>query len=190
MGFLDRLFGTEPDRDVPPVPGRGSAAAARSDDEIALERYRYLLRTAPPETIEAVHREAYAALTEPQRRLLLTELAAAAPAGEAPRSSDPADLAQAATRAELRQPGTLERAYQGPGFLSMVGSSMLGTIAGYVVASALVSAFLPSSDAGTEAGADDSGDADAGADTGFGGDIGGGFGDFGDFGGDVGGFDF
>ena len=209
MGFFDRLFGTEPQQNAPAVPPYGQSygqpngqqrvpvsVGARSDDEIALERYRYLLRTAPPETIEQVHREAYGQLTDEQRGMLLTELSASAPAGEAPKSSSPDDLAKAATRAELRQPGTLERTYQAPSFLAMFGSSMLGSIAGYVVASAVMSAFLPadagaSADAGADAGADgatDAGATDAGsADSGFGGDFGAG-GDFGGgFGGDFGG---
>ena len=197
MGFLDRLFGTEPQPSAPSVPAGGPVGVgARSQDEIALERYRYLLRTAPPETIEQVHRDAYGQLSDAQRTQLLTELSSSAPAGEAPRSNSPDDLAQAATRAELRQPGTLERTYQAPSFLAMFGSSMLGSIAGYVVASAVMSAFLPadagaSADAGADAGADgatDAGATDAGsADSGFGGDFGAG-GDFGGgFGGDFGG---
>ncbi len=54
MGFLDRLFGNEPDRATPPVPqsarsgGRPTARPPSSEDEQALARYRYLLRTAPP----------------------------------------------------------------------------------------------------------------------------------------------
>src|SRR4051812_34324113 len=99
MGFLDRLFGTERERQGPPVPqyGRGSYPAAppagrpgmtpppagaapaapadqRSEDEAAIERYRYLLRTAPPETIEQVHAEAFGRLTEPQRQQVLADL--------------------------------------------------------------------------------------------------------------------
>lgn len=177
----------------------------RTEDEIAVERYRYLLRTAPPETIEQVHAEAFEKLTPEQRRQVYEELSRNAPAGEQPRGEDAQSLASAATRSELRQPGTLERSFQGPSFLSMVGSSMLGTIAGYVIASALVSAFMPdasggesasdsgsdgSGDSGADSGADASG-ADASADAGssdfgggdFGGDMGGGF-DFG--GGDFG----
>ena len=88
MGFLDRLFGTQrPARRRRPCrrtataspanrTGRLAAepAAAKSEDEIAIERYRYLLRTAPPETIEQVHAEAFSKLTEPQRQQVLAEL--------------------------------------------------------------------------------------------------------------------
>jgi hypothetical protein len=102
MGFFDSLFGT------------GQPAArpqARNADEIAVERYRYLLRTAPPEAIEQVHVEAFAKLTENQRTLLFNQLTASAPAGEAPRDTTPAALASSATRQELRNPGTMERTF-------------------------------------------------------------------------------
>ena len=181
MGLFDRLFGDEQQQAAPAGPPR----AARSADEIAVERYRYLLRTAPPETIEQVHAEAFAKLTDDQRALIYRELSET---GETPKSTDAAALAQSATRAELRQPGSLERSFQGPSFGSMLGASLLGTVAGYVVASALVSAFMPM-DGGADTAGDASADggADAGADSGAdsGGDFGGG-----DFGGDFGGGDF
>ncbi len=52
-----------------------------------------------------------------------------------------------ATRAEMRQPGTLERTFAGrgqagPGFGAMVGSSLLGTIAGVVIGSAVANALF------------------------------------------------
>lgn len=176
MGFLDRLFGTEE-----PQRRQGSARQTpHSEDERAIERYRYLLRTAPPETIEQVHAEAFARLTDSQRALIYEELSRGAGTGERPLSSEPATLARAATRAELRTPGALERSLSGstagvtpggPSFGSMLASSLLGTVAGYVVASALVSAFLPWGDDSADA-ADASGSADTSSD----------FGDFGDFG--------
>jgi hypothetical protein len=199
MGFLDRLLGRPEQPEQPPR----AAAPQRTDDEIAVERYRYLLRTAPPETIEQVHTEAFSKLTDEQRDLLFTQLSENAMAGERPANAEPATLAKSATRAELRQPGTLDRAFggnqadgrQGPGFGSMLGASLLGTVAGYVVGSALVSTFLPDAggaDASADAGGDpgDSGaESDPGADSGggddyYGGDSGGG----GDYGGDSGGF--
>jgi hypothetical protein len=221
MGFLDRLLGREePQQQYAPPAARPALApaSARSDDEIAVERYRYLLRTAPPETIEQVHEEAFTKLTPEQRQLLFRQLSENAPAGEQPRGDDPRSLAQSATRSELRQPGTLERSFDGGGagaangsnrggmgFGGMVASSLLGTVAGYVIGSALVSAFLPPVDATADGGTDagDTGDTanadggdpgagtDAAGDTSYadGGDWSGGGGDFGggDFGG---GFDF
>jgi hypothetical protein len=190
MGLFDRLFGSD---QTEPAPRQ---SAPRTDDEIAVERYRYLLRTAPPEAIEQVHAEAFAKLTDEQRTMIFDELTQNAPAGDAPRNNDPQSLAQAATRSELRQPGTLERSFQGPSFGSMLGSTILGTVAGYVIGSALVSAFMPmdpgTDAAGADAGSDGSGDAgatDAGAADAGASDGGGGFGDFGG-GGAFGGGDF
>lgn len=175
MGLLDRLFGADRDEDYRRTSEQvRQASAARSDDEIAVERYRYLLRTAPPETIETVHEEAFAKLTSEQRKLLFTQLSADAPAGDAPAGDDPRSLAVSATRSEMRQPGTMERSLGNvgngaPGFGSMFASSLLGSMAGYVIASTLMSAFMPM-DMGSDnsAGADVGGDqgADAGADTG------------------------
>ena len=183
MGFLDRLFGAQ-DEVAPAAPRRSEP----SDDDRAVERYRYLLRTAPPETIEQVHAEAFSRLTEAQRAQVYEELSKGAGTGERPLSSEPATLARAATRKEMRDPGSLERTLTGPSFGSMVGSTLLGTVAGYVIGSALVSAFLPW-DAGYDGNADSGGtdgSADAGADTSgdFGSDAGS------DFGGDFGGGDF
>lgn len=181
MGFLDRLFGTQEQDDAPATLRRRPP----TEDERAVERYRYLLRTAPPETIEQVHAEAFARLTEAQRAQVYEELSRGSGTGERPLSSEPATLARAATRKEMRDPGSLERSLAVPSFGAMLGSSLLGTVAGYVIGSALVSAFLP-----WDAGVSDSGaDAAAGdVSTDSGSDVGGdAFGDFGtDFGGDFG----
>ena len=204
MGFLDRMFGAAP-ASAQPVRAAANPPrthAATTDDERALDRYRYLIRTAPPETIEQVHAEAFARLTDSQRALIYEELSRGATTGERPLSSEPATLARAATRAELRQPGSLERSLSGstagitpgaPGFGSMLASSLLGTVAGYVIGSALVSAFLPwdagygaaaSGERGADGATTDTADASAGSDFGSA-DFGSsdfGAADFGDFG--------
>lgn len=211
MGFLDRLFGQRnSDRQVPPVPqnpyGYASAPASltppvgatgvqppRSQDELAIERYRYLLRAAPPETIEQVHAEAFGKLSPAQRQQVLAELTASLPPYERPQSNDPRSLARAATRAEYRQPGFMERTLGRPGtsFGAPMGGSLMGGVVGFVVGSALVSSIIAPTyayDAGYQdgvaadvgAGTDAGGFADPGA--GWGGDAG--FGDFG--GGDFG----
>lgn len=202
-----------------PLPGaQPGTQPPKSDDELAIERYRYLLRTAPPQTIEQVHAEAFAKLSPAQRQQVLAELNAGLPPYEQPRASDPQSLARAATRAEYMNPGFMERTLgpqggvgrQGPSFGSMVGGSLLGTVAGYVIGSAIVSSFLAPSfayDPGSQDGSTDASDAGSAGDTG--GDAGtaaaadssawgdsgsgwggdgGGFGDFG--GGDFGGGDF
>ncbi|MFC5790131.1 hypothetical protein EDM22_13560 [Agromyces tardus] len=203
MGFLDRLFGASDERTAPPPPV--PQARRLSEDELAIERYRYLLRTAPPESIEAVHAEAFAKLTPEQRAQVFRTLSEEAPAGERIVSDEPGALARAATRQELRSPGSMERAFSGmpaangrpmqagPSMGSMIGSSMLGTIAGVVIGSAIAQAFLPdpsSFDAGGDSGdaGADSGDAGSDASADASGDTGGDFG--GDAGGDVGGGDF
>jgi len=139
MGFFDR-FKTSSDQ----------PAAGASVDEQAIARYRYLLKTAPPEAIEQAHAEAFARLTPEQRQRLLSELASDMPdaernaayrAGEAPGA-----LARVATRAELREPGAMERAWNrvgsvtGPGvglggmFAGSLLASMAGTVLGTVIA--------------------------------------------------------
>jgi len=217
MGILRRLFGgtDEPEPRQPTRPaGAAPRPSAQTDDERAVERYRYLLRTAPPETIEQAHAEAFAQLTPEQRRLLLQDVTQDLPEAERAAATragdDPNTLARVATRAEMRRPGTLERSFGGMGggigLGGLMAGSFLSTIAGVVVGSAIADAFF--ADQGVDAAADggdaaaegdataDGGEADggeAGTDAGdFGGDFGadaGGFGDFGggDFGGDFGG---
>ncbi|PPF23102.1 hypothetical protein C5D07_10430 [Rathayibacter tritici] len=207
MGFLDRLLGRDEQpesarrstyappqaADRRPEYGSPPATSPRSDDERAIERYRYLLRTAPPEAIEQVHREAFEQLTPQQRQQVFRELSEGAPVGDAPKDDDPRTLAQSATRSELRQPGFMERRFAGGGgmgFGGVLASSMLGTIAGFAIGSAVAGAFLP--DAGGDyAGGEDAGDAsaDGGADAGSSG-ADAGDGGWGDSGGDVGGADF
>src|SRR3954449_11231324 len=118
MGLLDRLFGRRHSSDpgdrrgYRPQPHHAPAppsSGGRLPDDQAIARYRYLLRTAPPDQIEAAHAEAFSQLTPDQRQQVLTQLAAGVPAGQRPRSDDPQTLARVATRAEIRQPGFLER---------------------------------------------------------------------------------
>ena len=183
------LFGR---RDADPGP-------AQTTDEQALERYRYMLTSAPPEDIERAHEEAFARLTPEQRQQALQALAQHVPEGEI-RGDDPASLARAATRAEIRQPGTIERAWGSGGAGFGLGSWFMTTLAASFIGTAIAQSFF---DNDPGAGGDgqtaddggqgsDSGDtADAGSsDQGDGGDFGGdaGGGDFG--GGDFGGGDF
>lgn len=240
MGLLDRLLGREPQgqqgqtqsqnqggrpwydtgsNDSAAPQGRGGYGEApqrrgpQSEDERAIARYRYMLRTAPPETIEQAHAEAFAQLTPEQRQMVLTDLQQEMPAGERGQNmqTDPQSLARTATRAEMRQPGSVERALGrnggqqggGIGMGGMIAGSLLGSVAGVVIGSAIANQFFNDSNyndetgEGSESGGEDvagegdtGGDAggDAGADSGgdFGGDTGGG--DFG--GGDFGGGDF
>jgi len=156
------------------------------DDERAIERYRYMLETAPPEEIERAHQEAFERLTPEQRRQVLQELSQHVPANEI-RGDDPASLARAATRAEMRQPGVLERTWAGPG----LGGMFLSTLAGAFIGSAIAQQFFADDAAAGEADAGAEGDATAGGDNAeLGGDEGGSDGGFDDGGGDFGGGDF
>src|SRR5215213_2054642 len=119
MGLLSRLFGRDDryaDRGYGYAqPPQRAPQPGKTEDERAIERYRYLLRTAPPDQVEAAHAEAFAKLTPEQRRQVLEQLSAAVPASERPRGDDPQTLARTATRAEFRQPGFLERTFGGYG---------------------------------------------------------------------------
>lgn len=162
-----------------------SKSRQNPDDEQALERYRYLLRTAPPDAIEQAHEEAFARLTPEQRRLALEQLGeVSSPAERQQASDDPRSLARLATRAEVRQPGILERLFGsarggGPGagagaamgFGGMLAGSLLGSIAGTVLGSAIAHSFFDQHpfDGGGENDVADA-DLDAGAED-FGGDF-------------------
>jgi len=206
MDFFKRLLGDDTTNtrslQQPPAPRRREL----SPDEQAIERYRYLVRTAPPETIEEVHAEAFAKLTPDQRQLVLQELTQGLPASEqraaAAAGDDPRALARVATRAEVREPGTLERTWNrmpagggmgGMGMGGFMAGNFMSTIAGVMVGSMIADAFLGSSgfDPGLGDLAADAGSAVedgvgevAGGFEDFGSDLGADFGGFGDFGGD------
>ena len=161
MGILDKLLG----RDDEPQPVRrpaagASATSAPSADEQAIARYRYMLQTAPPQTLEQAHTEAFAKLTPEQRSLLLQQLAAEMPEAERAAAAgtlkdDPQSLARLATRAEVRQPGTLERSFNGMGgrmggmgMGGMMAGSFLASMAGVAIGSAIAQSFF--ADAGTD----------------------------------------
>jgi hypothetical protein len=152
MGILDKLLGRdEPARAPQAQTSRGNA------DQQAIERYRYLLRTAPPDAIEQAHQEAFAQLTPEQRGQVLAELSREVPPAERGHAQpEPSALARLATRAELRQPGTLERVLGGTRFggapgvgvgpgMGLGGSfagTLLSSIAGTFIGTAIAHQFL------------------------------------------------
>ncbi|MFP3714327.1 hypothetical protein [Puerhibacterium sp. TATVAM-FAB25] len=186
-------YGQEP-AGAPAAPASAGTASGRSADDVAVERYRYLLRTAPPDAVEQAHAEAFTQLTPEQRRRVLTELGSTLPAAERATADDPQSLARMATRAEMRNPGTLEQTFRGrpgagatggPSFGSMVGSSLLGTVAGVVIGSAVANMLF--GPAFGDPSQDFAGGEDTAGDTGEGGDAGGeGGGEGGDAGADAG----
>lgn len=204
MDFFKRLLGNDDTASQTRYQERPATRRRElSPDEQAIERYRYLVRTAPPETIEEVHAEAFAKLTPEQRGMVLEGLTQELPASEqraaAAAGDDPRALARVATRAEMRAPGTLERTWNrmpagsGMGMGGFMAGNFMSTIAGVMVGSMIADAFL--GDSGFDPGLGDmAADAGSAVEEGvgdlagglgdFGSDIGGGFGDFGDFGGD------
>ncbi|HKY35755.1 MAG TPA: hypothetical protein VJN18_07450 [Polyangiaceae bacterium] len=149
MGLFGRMLGIEDDTDrraVARPPSRVGAPV--SDPQMqALERYRYMLRTAPPETLEQAHAEAFAKLSPQQRRQVLAELAQNAPSAEraaiaATPLDDPRALGRVATRAEIREPGVLERSL-GTGAMGF-GASLLSSFAMGFVGSMVAQAFFSS----------------------------------------------
>ncbi|CAN5512656.1 hypothetical protein BH10ACT6_BH10ACT6_00950 [soil metagenome] len=122
MGVLARWFGQEHD-------------SATEADARRLTQYRHVLRTAPLESLEQAHTDAFGELAEWHRAAIYEELSRGAGTGERPRSSEPATLARSATRAERRMPGDLER--------TLRSADLLKPVVAHVTGSPLVSAFLP-----------------------------------------------
>jgi hypothetical protein len=189
MGLLDKfretfgsglggLGGSAAERPAAPLdqrrPQYQAGPSDRDPDEVAVERYRYMLRTAPPETLEQAHAEAFAKLTPEQRRKVLEDLGDAVPASERATSDDPQSLARMATRAEMRQPGTMERTLGGGrggmggmGMGGLIAGSLLASVAGAFVGTAIADAFLGDELAGdAAAGGDDMAVDDPGVDPG------------------------
>jgi len=154
MSIFDRLRGTGVQRPAPTPSGETSS------DEQAIERYRYMLRTAPPETIEQAHAEAFERLTPEQRRIVLAELGKEMPEAEQAAAlrgdANPQQLARLATRAEIRQPGVMERVFGGlpaapagvagmgaaPGMGGLFAGSFLSSMAGTVLGSMIAQHFF------------------------------------------------
>ncbi len=167
MGILDKLPGRDGESQPKPAQNPG-VALAQSGDEQAIARYRYMLKTAPPETIEQAHAEAFAKLTPEQRSMLLQQLSADMPdaersAGGAAAKDDPQSLARLATRAEVRQPGTMERTFsrmggRGIGMGGMMAGTFLSSMAGVVIGSAIAQSFLGESGSGDTSHGDSSSD--------------------------------
>jgi hypothetical protein len=132
----------------------------RDPDEVAVERYRYMLKTAPPDTIEQAHAEAFAKLTPEQRQQVLAEMSSSVPEAERARSTDPREMARMATRAEMHHPGTMERTLggrHGPGMGSMIAGTLLASVAGAFIGTAIADAMFDDDMGGDDMGGDDMG---------------------------------
>ena len=108
-----RAPGQQPRQSAPSAGPSASQVRASEADRVALGKYDYLLRTAEPEQLEQVHRDAFARLTPEQRELVQARLGEELPAHEQPRSGGTDDLARAATRGETAHPGLMQRVFGG-----------------------------------------------------------------------------
>ena len=75
------------------------------------------------------------------------------PPAERATSDDPRSLARMATRAEMRQPGTMERALGGGrgggmGMGGMIAGGLLASVAGAFIGTAIADAMFDSNDSG------------------------------------------
>lgn len=143
MSLWDKLTGKDQDQPGSPDPV-----------EQSVERYRHLLRTAPPAQLERAHAEAFVRLTPDQRQQVLARLAEGMPPEERPADDRPLSLARAATRAEAREPGLLERRLGAVGGGGIVAGTLFASLAGAVVGTAVAGALLQEGGdptAGTEA---------------------------------------
>ena len=102
-----------------------TAPTGTPEDRAAIGRYNYLLKTAEPEQLEQVHRDAFNRLTPAQRDQVNAQLRSELPANEAPVSSSANDLARAATRGEAKNPGFLRKVFAKP-----AGRGAMGAVAG------------------------------------------------------------
>ena len=93
--------------------------------------------------------QAFAKLSPEQRRKVLERLGNAVPASERAASDDPQSLARMATRAGMREPGTMERVLGGGrggmggmGMGGLIAGSLLASVAGAFAGTAIADAFL------------------------------------------------
>ncbi|MDF2047226.1 cation-transporting ATPase [Microbacterium sp. Kw_RZR3] len=131
----------------PASPGV-SAEALSAEDRAAIARYDYLLRTADPDRIEQMHREAFARLTPAQRAHVRARMDAELAPHERPRSDAPDDLARTATRTEATRPGRMAGLLSKAGRGGLVGAGVVGAggllaaVAGGAVVSAVAAPLL------------------------------------------------
>lgn len=99
--------GTQRPAQATPPRSATPAADIPEADRRAIARYDYLVRTAEPDQLERVHREAFENLTPDQRSQLATTMRSELPDGERPRTETPQDLARSATRLGALDPRRL-----------------------------------------------------------------------------------
>jgi hypothetical protein len=134
-------------RYAPPAASRASSNLS-ADDRAAIARYDYLLRTADPDRVEQMHREAFERLTPAQRAHVRERMDADLAPHERPRSDAPDDLARTAARAEAARPGRMSALLARAGRGGLIGAGVVGAggllaaVAGGAVVSAVAGPLL------------------------------------------------
>lgn len=140
-----------PPAGAPTTSGPASSASPVSEsDRAAIARYDYLLRTADPEQVQRIHRDAFARLTPQQREHVAARMREELPPGERPRSSSSEDLSRAAGRAEAMNPGRMRGLLSrvrggGAAGAALAGGAavgVLGVVAGGAVLSTVAAPLL------------------------------------------------
>lgn len=129
----DRLTGDDRPRQPQQHPqqpvGRHNHGPVDSD-AIAIAKYDYLLRTAPPEQLEQVHHDAFARLTPAQRQQIRDRLNSELPPHEHLRDDSAGGMARAMTRGEVARPGLVRRVLGGGGSAGRGGAFAGGAAVG------------------------------------------------------------
>jgi hypothetical protein len=134
-------------RYAPPEASRPSSALSDAD-RAAIARYDYLLRTADPDRVEQMHREAFARLTPAQRAHVKERMDADLAPDERPRTDTADDLARTAARAEAARPGRMSGLLAKAGRGGLIGAGVVGAggllaaVAGGAVVSAVAVPLL------------------------------------------------
>lgn len=132
---------------VPASPAAGSASVSESD-RAAIARYDYLLRTADPDRVEEIHRDAFTRLSPTQRAHVRERMDAELAPAERPRSDSAHDLARTAARAEAAHPGRMSTILARAGRGGLIGAGVVGAggllaaVAGGAVVSAVAAPLL------------------------------------------------
>ena len=103
------------------------------------QQYDELLSNAPPEALEQIHQDAFEKLSPQEREEAFDALVEHATGPDTkPADSSPAELAKAATRQELDEPGALDRYFR-----DREGQdSLFRTFVAYAIGSELAFAYL------------------------------------------------
>ena len=129
-GSILRRMGLKPVR-------RNRQAPPRDDPEDqTVRQYRYLLRTAPLDALEAAHSEALSAVGPAHRQVILQTVQAELVAGAHLDADDVGPLAHLVTLGERRSPGVLTSSLAGPALGALAGAVIhsepaFGLFAGY-----------------------------------------------------------